>query len=518
MSTSTRVIKNTVYLYFKMGLTMFVSLYTTRLILASLGASDFGIYNVVGGVIAMLCFLNTTMANATQRFMSYAEGEGRLETKRTIFNVSVIIHLAIALATIIILLIAMYPLFNGIFNIEADRKIAAIVVYFCLIFSTVLTIINVPYDAVMNAHENMLYYSVVGIFESLLKLAVAYFCVYTSRDKLIIYGILMAFIPLITLTIMKIYCHQHYEECVFAPKRYWNGTTVKQISVFSGWNFLTAISSLFSVQGVAVLLNHYFGPILNAAQGVAGQVNGALAGFSTNLLKALNPVIVKSAGANDIYYMNRTALTGCKYSTLLMLFFSMPLILEVDYILGLWLEKVPEWANIFVILILARSILNQMANSFGTAIYAQGDIKKYSVAKSVLYIIPLIITWVAFFKGGGVMWLYIPMIIISDIGGGFCIIYYTNKKCDLKVEEYIKMVLLPISGTIIVMLLFGLCPVCLMTSGVWRLFLTVIATTLGMVLSGILFAVTKEEKHLLYGIIIGVLNRSSNHSGLFKNK
>ena len=244
MSLFSRVIKNTGYLYIKMCITMFISLYSTRLILGSLGASDFGIFNVVGGAIAMLGFLNSTMANATQRFMSYAEGEGMHEKKRTVFNVSIVLHVCIAFVTVILLFIAMYFLFNGIFNIEADRINAAIVVYLCFIFSTVLTIINVPYDAVMNAHENMLYYSIVGIFESILKLGVALVCVYTSSDKLIDYGILMACIPLITLTIMKVYCHRHYEECVIDPIRYWNREGVLQIFGFFSWNFLTAISRI----------------------------------------------------------------------------------------------------------------------------------------------------------------------------------------------------------------------------------------------------------------------------------
>ena len=308
MSTSSRVIKNTGYLYAKMAITVFISLYVTRLILDSLGASDFGVFKIVGGAIAMMGFLNTTLANATQRFMSYAEGEGILEKKRKIFNVSIVLHVAIALVTVILLLVAMIPLFNGIFNIEPDRVPAAKIIYYSLIFSTVLTIINVPYDAVMNAHENMLYYSIIGIFEALLKLGIAFACVHTTYDKLIVYGILMACVPLITLTIMKIYCHRHYEECVIAPRRYWDHTLVRQISGFFGWNFLTAISSLLSFQGIGIVLNNFFGTVLNAAQGIANDVNASLSHFSGNMMKALNPVIVKRAGAGDIDTMNRATI------------------------------------------------------------------------------------------------------------------------------------------------------------------------------------------------------------------
>lgn len=499
MSTSSRVIKNTGYLYIKMIITMFVSLYSTRLILASLGASDFGLFNVVGGAIAMLGFLNSTMANATQRFMSYAEGEGLLEKKKTIFNVSIVLHILIAIVTVILLLAMMYPLFNGIFNIEEGRTTAAIIVYLSLIFSTFLTIINVPYDAVMNAHENMLYYSIVGIFEALLKLAVAFVCVYTNNDKLIVYGILMACIPLITLTIMKVYCHRHYEECVIAPRRYWDGSVVKNISGFFGWNFLTAISSLLSIQGIGIVLNHFFGTVLNAAQGIAHQVNGAVSNFSLNMMKALNPVITKSAGAKNMAAMNKATIIGGKYSALLTMFFGIPLCLEVHYVLAIWLKDVPAWAGTFVVLQLVQAIIQQTANSAATAIYAQGDIKNYAIWKSVMNILPLFITWIAFRCGGGPIWLYVPMIIVWGIGGDIVIVYFTNKKCGLDVGEFLRKVVLPLFGTTIIMLAAGCIPVLLMKEGFVRLIITCLSTTTGMLLASALFAVTKEEKAQLLG-------------------
>lgn len=244
MSTANRVIKNTGYLYAKMGITMFISLYTTRLILNSLGATDFGIFNIVGGAIAMLGFLNASMASATQRFMSYAEGEGNKDKQKNIFNVSVVLHLLISLLVGVVLLIAGYFFFNGILNIPADRIFAAKVVYWSLIVSTMFTVMTVPYDAVMNAHENMKYYAIVGIIESLLKLSVALVVVYTLSDKLIIYGMLMACIPLITLTIMRVYCHKHYVECVIAPKKYWHKGLMKEMTSFAGWSFLGSMSSL----------------------------------------------------------------------------------------------------------------------------------------------------------------------------------------------------------------------------------------------------------------------------------
>lgn len=508
MSTSSRVIKNTAYLYIKMGITMFVSLYTTRLILASLGASDFGVFNVVGGAIGMLGFLNSTLANATQRFMSYAEGEGVLEKKRQVFNVSIVLHVVIAFVTLLLLLAAIYPFFNGILNIEPDRIGAAKVVYLCLVFSTLLTVINVPYDAVMNAHENMLYYSIIGIVESLLKLAVALIIVRTSTDKLVLYGLLMACIPLITLSVMKVYCHRHYEECVIAPRKYWDDSLVKQVAGFFGWNFLTAISSLFSAQGIGLVLNHFFGSILNAAQGVANQINGLLSNFSVNMMKSLNPVITKSAGTGSVEMMNRASLAGCKFSTLLILFFAVPCVLEVDYLLNIWLEEVPEWAAVFVVLQLVLTIIVQMATSASIAVYANGHIKHYAIYKSLTNLMPLFLTWIAFRMGGGPIWLYIPMIVVWAVGGDIVIVHYANKLCGLDVREYVRKVVIPVLGSIVIMFLAGCVPVFLMEQGIVRLLVTCVATSVGFIVAALLFAVSEDERAQLIGFARGLFKKN----------
>ena len=496
MSTSTRVIKNTGFLYVKMGITMFVSLYTTRLILASLGASDFGIFNVVGGAIGLLGFLNSTLANATQRFMSYAEGEGVLDNKKKIFNISVSLHIIIAILTVVLLFGVMYPLFNGILNIATERLFAAKIVYLSLIFSTFLTIVNVPYDAVMNAHENMLYYSIIGVFESLLRLVVAFACVYTSSDKLILYGVLMAVIPLITLSIMKAYCHRKYEECVLAPLKYWETSTVKQIASFSGWNFLTAISSLFSAQGLGLVLNHFFGTRLNAAQGIANQLNGQLSAFSVTMLKALNPVIVKNAGAKNIDSMNRTTMAGCKFSTLLIMLFAIPFMFEMPYILNLWLKNVPEWTVIFCILQLVQTIICQIANPAATAVYAQGDIKGYAIYKSIMNILPLLLSFISFEFGASPMWLYVPMIVVWAIGGDVVIVRYAQKKCALKIVDYLTSVCKPITSVCCCMILFGMAVYLFFETGMLRLILTFAFTTIGMLFGVYFFGINNTEKEI----------------------
>lgn len=494
MSTASRVIKNTGFLYAKMGITVFVSLYTTRLILASLGASDFGIFNVVGGAIGMLGFLNSTLANATQRFMSYAEGEGNIENKRKIFNVSISLHLAIAVATAVLLVGVMPILFGSVLNIEPNRIVAAKIVYYSLIVSTLLTIINVPYDAVMNAHENMLYYSIIGVFEALLRLTVAYVCVYSSGDKLMVYGILMACIPFVTLTIMKIYCHRKYDECILKPIKYWDYSLVKTIASFSGWNFLTAISSLFTAQGMGLVLNHFYGTKLNAAQGVANQLNGQLSSFSTTMLKALNPVIVKSAGAKDIDSMNVITLAGCKFSAMLIMFFAIPFMIEMDFIMEVWLKSVPQWATTFCVLQLVQTIICQMANPAATAVYAQGDIKRYAIYKSVMNIMPVILTYISFCFGASPIWLYIPMIAFWAIGGDVVIVIYAKMKCRLMVSGYLKSVVMPIFIIGLSMSVLGHLPMLFMSESMVRLLVTGIATTVALTAACYMWGLNRTEK------------------------
>lgn len=501
MSTTTRVIKNTGFLYAKMGITVFVSLYTTRVILSALGASDFGVFNIIGGVIVMLGFLNSTMANATQRFMSYAEGEGNLQKKRQVFNVSMVLHVVVALATGVILFIAMYPFFYGVLNIPLDRIGAAKIIYLCALVSTLLTIVNVPYDSVMNAHENMLYYSLIGIFECFLKLVVAFACVYTTSDKLIVYGILMAVIPMVTLTIMKIYCHRKYQECVFGIRKYWDGNLVKQIASFFSWNFLTAVSSLASYYGSSLVLNHFFGTILNAAQGIANQVNGQLSNFSLNLMKAVNPIIVKRAGAGDKEAMNRATLISGKYSTLLIVVFAVPFILEMPYVLKIWLKEVPEWTALFCAMQLVVTVICQMSSSAATAIYAEGNIKWYAIYKSIMNVSPVVLTYVAYYFGGDPYWLYIFMILIWSLGGDIVIVFFSQKQCNLRASDFLKQVFFPVLFVSLSMTVLGNFTHFFMAESFLRLLSTSVVTSLVFVISVWTIVLRRKERNKVLEII-----------------
>ncbi|RYU93716.1 hypothetical protein [Emticicia agri] len=507
MSTAKRVIKNTGFLYAKMGITMFISLYTTRLVLNALGAADFGIFNIVGGAIAMLGFLNAAMASATQRFMSYSEGEGNKEKQKKIFNISIVLHFFIAIILGVVLLIAGYFFFNGVLNIEIGRVDAAKVVYGSLIISTMFIVMTVPYDAVLNARENMRYYAIIGLIESLLKLGAALVVVYIGEDKLIIYGILMACIPLVTLSIMRVYCHKKYDECVINPRKYHDRSLAKEMTKFAGWNLMGASSGMVSQYGLGIILNIFFGTILNAAQGIANQISGQLMVFSNTMMKAVNPVIAKSEGSGNRNLMLRASLSGSRFSFLLLALFSIPFLIETPLILKIWLKNTPAWTLVFVRLQLCRSLIEQFTVMLGSAISAQGDIKSYTAIKSFLNISPIFFTFLFFYFGFPPYYLYVIWIIVGGILSGGVSLYFANRNCGLDYKDFFKIVFVPSFGVSFLMLVLGFIPHLFISSTLLRLVIVIIITTLSFFFSFYYIFSSQQERALFSGIFNTLKNK-----------
>lgn len=500
MSTANRVIKNTGFLYAKMGITVFISLYTTRLLLSSLGATDFGIFNVVGGAIAMLGFLDAAMAGATQRFMSIAEGEGKPEKKKIIFNISIILHLVIAIILGLVLLIVGYFFFNGILNVPDDRVFAAKVVYGSMVVSTMFSVMTVPYEAVLNSHENMLYYAIIGVIESFLKLAVAFIVVYALQDKLIVYGIWMAVISLLVMAIMCIYCHRNYEECTIAPRRYWDKSLMKKMTGFATWNLLNNASRMISQYGLSVVLNNFFGPILNAAQAIANQISGQLMAFSTTMIKAVSPAIAKSEGAGKRDEMLNVSLISAKYGYLLFAIFAIPFLLETPYILDIWLEEVPEWAVLFVRLQLILLLVEQLTLMVGRAVEVQGDIKLYFAVQSFLNILPIVLTYIFFSLGFPPYYLYIIWILIGGIISGGACVYFAKLKCGLKFSDFMSKVVYPTIVPTLCMLVAGVLPVYWLDESFLRLLFVGGMTTIAFMFMVYLY-MSPNERSMIYNFI-----------------
>jgi O-antigen/teichoic acid export membrane protein len=511
-SAAKRVVMNTGILYAKMGITMFISLYITRLILNSLGASDFGIFNVVGGAIAMLGFLNVAMASATQRFMSYAEGEGNKDKQKNIFNISIILHFCIAILLGIVLLIAGYFFFNGILNIPAERMGAARMVYYFMIVSTMFTVMTVPYDAVLNAHENMLYYAIVGIIESILKLAVALVVAYTMADKLIVYGALMSGISLTVMIILWAYCRKRYEECVFKPKKYYDRTLMKEMTGFAGWNFLTSLSGIVGQSGLGIVLNHFFGAILNAAQGIANQLSGQLQLFTNTMLKALNPIITKSEGQGNRELMLRSSMIGCKFSFLGVAFFAIPCLIDAEYIMGVWLKTVPEWSVIFFRFQIARVLIEQLTGTLEASIYAVGDIVNRSKIKAITTISPLILTFFAFYAGWPPYWMYIFWIFCWSILDGGIKIYYAIMKCNLSLKNFTRSIIIPCMTLFCAVFLIAIVPYIFFPEGMLRFLSIGIISSMSFIFFAWYISLGNYEKQLIANIVLHIKKKIINNA------
>ena len=506
MQPAKRVAVNTGILYAKMAITVFISLYSTRLVLAALGAEDYGIFNVVGGSIAMLTFLNIAMSSATQRFMSYAQGEKDEQKQKYIFNVSVLLHFIIAIAIILLLEGAGYFLFNGILEIPEDRVDVAKLVFQFMLASTFFTIISVPYDAVINARENMLLVAILGIVEAVLKLAIAIFITYTVYDKLISFGVLMVSLPVLILVLRIIYCHRKYEEVQLNVRKYFNKPLFREMTSYAGWSLLSSAASIISWQGVTIILNSFFGVIVNAAQGIANQISGQLSAFSNTMLKALNPVIVKSEGEKNRGQMLKASITGNKVSFFLLAFFAVPVIIEMPYILGVWLKDVPEYAIIFCRLSLIRAVIEQLTVTFGTAIGATGRIKQLSFWNSLIYMMLLPASYVAFSLGAPPETVYIN-IIIMIISLAITKVYFTYRICGLDLKTFLLDVLMRCSVVTLLAATIAYLPIILLPEGMIRLALVVILSGITFSLLLLLIGLNRGEKNLLATAFKSAVNK-----------
>ncbi|MGY3213770.1 MATE family efflux transporter [Mucilaginibacter sp. HD30] len=493
MSTANRVIKNTGFLYTKMCITMFISLYITRLVLNALGEKDFGVFNVVGGAIAMLGFLNAAMAGATQRFMSFSEGEGDKEKQKKIFNISVVLHFFIALLLGVGLLIAGYFFFNGLLNIDANRLGAAKVVYGSLIVSTMFTVMTVPYDAVLNARENMKYYAIVGIIESVLKLGVALSVVYLAGDKLVIYGVMMAGIPLVIMAIMRIYCHRKYEECVVAPRKYWDKKLMKEMRSFAAWNLLGSMSGVLSQSGTGILINIFHGTIANASQGIANQVSGQLGVLGSSIKKAITPIIAKSAGADNHELMVKTTVLGTKIILFVVTFMFLAFMIEMPFILKLWLKKPPQYAQIFCWLLLLTNFINDLVLFLPQAIAAIGKIKPFQMANSVFLFLPLLISYIAYSFGAQAYVIYAITAGVSLIQN-FLVMYYADKLCNISFSGYFWNVIVRCTLAFGIVLVSGYILIHFLQEGFFRLCLTAVFTVAFYTVSFYFIGLNSEEK------------------------
>ncbi len=383
-----RIAKNTLFLYFRMMFIILVSLYTSRVILKTLGVEDYGIYNVVGGFVSMFGFLNTAMSATTQRYITYSLGTENTAQLNKVFSNCVMTHILIAL---IVLLFAesvgLWFLFNKMI-IPESRMTAAFVVFQCSVVSTVVLILSVPYNADIIAHEKMSAFAYISIVEVTLKLLIVFLLKFSGIDKLIFYGILLLIVQCSIRLIYGSYCKRHFEETKF--RIIWDFSLFKEMLSFAGWNLWGGVSNIMYTHGVNLLLNLFFGPTVNAARGIAIQVQNAISQFANSFQMAINPQITKSYAQRDYAYMHKLVFRSSKFTFILLFILSLPIFTETEAILKLWLGVVPNWTVVFLRLMLCIVIIDSVANPFMVSVAATGNVKLYQsiIGGTMLLIVP----------------------------------------------------------------------------------------------------------------------------------
>lgn len=480
MQAANRVVMNTGLLYGKMLVTIFISLYSTRLVLSALGALDYGIFNLIAGVIAMLSFLNMAMTLSTQRYMSYNLGGGDMERLKKVFNASILLHLLLGLGLVIVFEAAGYFLFGHVLNIPPERVPAAKIIYHFMVASAFFTIISVPYDATINARENMLLVALTGIAEALLKLAVALSLQSTTSDRLVLFAGLTAATAVGLLLFKRIYCSVKYPESRISIGKYRDVSLLKEMFAYGGWNMFGAVSVVTRNQGIAMILNVFFGTIVNAAYGIANQVNAQLSFFSVTLMQALNPQIMKSEGQGNRERMLKLAMIASKFSFSLLAFFAIPLLLEAPFVLGLWLKEVPEYTVIFCRLILLCTMVNQLSVGIQVGVQSVGKIRKYQVAVSTLLMINLPVAYVLL-RMGMPAWSVLASALGMEIVTCAYRIVAAERLIGLPVREFLGSVAARALGSVLLAFCIALLPYRAMEEGWARLIVTCAASTAGLV-------------------------------------
>lgn len=436
---SKRLAKNTVLLYIRMALIMVVTLYTSRVVLNALGVEDYGIYNAVGGFVAMFGVISNSLTAAISRFITFELGKGDHEKIKDVFSTSVVIQLIIV--GIILLICETLGLWflNAKMTIPLERLTAANWVYQLSLITFVINIISVPYNACIVAHEKMGAFAAIGVFQALGTLLIAFLINSTPIDGLVFYSILMALLAVIIRMLYGYYCKKNFSECTF--RWVFKKILMKEIFSFAGWNFIGSTSAVLRDQGINILLNLFCGVTVNAARGIAMQVSNAVMQFSNNFMTALNPQITKSYAIGDKEYLMKLVFQGSRLSFYLLLFISLPLIIETETVLALWLKTVPAHTVLFVRLILVYVMIESVSFTLITLMLATGKIKNYQIVVGgfQLLIFPLsyIVLKIGWFPESTVL-----VCIFVAIINLFIRLNMLNKIVELSVKDFILKVVL----------------------------------------------------------------------------
>lgn len=421
---------------------MGVGLYTSRLVLDALGVVDYGIYGLVGGIVSMFAFLNSAMASATQRYLSFDIGKKDWDRLQKTFNATLNIHILIAIVIFILAETIGLWFVNTQLEIPQERMYAANWVYQFSIFAFILNVIQVPYNALLFAREHMSVYAYVSILETVLKLAIVLYLVQADSDKLILYSILTFGVAFVIRMTYQIYCRKRFPESKY--KFYWNKAYYKELLSYSGWNLFGNIAAVARSQGSNILLNLFFGPVLNAAYGITVMVQGIIGNFVSNFQVAVNPQIVKNYAAGDKQASLNLMYKSSKFSFFGMLILVVPLLLNLEYVMNLWLKEVPPYAIEFIQLALIYSLIETLSNPLMTGAQATGKIKWYQIIIGSFIFLIFPVVYVVFKFSNNPLNLYWVFIGNSLVALLFRLLFL-QKMMNLKLNQFLKKVVIPIS-------------------------------------------------------------------------
>jgi O-antigen/teichoic acid export membrane protein len=492
------IAKNTLLLYFRMIITMIISLYTSRVVLNTLGIIDFGIYNVVGGVVIMFGFLNSAMASSTQRFLTFELGKRNNRRLKEVFSMSVTLHVIISIVIILLSETIGVWFVNSKLTIPADRLGAANWVFQFSVFTSVLTILSVPYDAAIISHERMNVFAYISILEVTLKLAVVYLLQLFGYDKLVFYAILIFLVSFILRIIYGIYCIRNFKEAKY--HFYWEKPLFVEMTSFAGWNLFGVFAGIGYGQGVNILLNIFFGPVVNAARGIAFQLLGAINQLINNFQIAVNPPITKAYAVNDESSMYKMIFSSSKFSFYLLLLFIIPLFIETRLVLSIWLKNVPDYTISFTRLVLIDLLICSLSGPLQILAQATGKVRNYQLVVSTILLLNLPFSPQSTF---------VASIILSTTA--LCARLIVLKKLTLfPVNFFLKKVILVVILVTIFMLPIPIWIEYIINEGFLRLFLLVITTIVALMLSIWMVGLSVSERFFFKGYINRFRKKISN--------
>ena len=495
-----RIAKNTLMLYVRTLFVMVISLYTSRVVLQVLGVEDYGVYQVVGGLVAMFSVISSSLSSAISRFITFEIGRGDVERLKRIFSTSIIIQLCLCVIVALAVEIGGLWFMHTEMQIPAGRLDAAEWVLHCSVLTFCLNLLSIPYNACIIAHEHMKAFAYVSVVEAVLKLGILFLIAYSPIDSLVTYAILLTLVAALIRLAYTVYCHKHFEET--RTKLIFDKSIFKEMFGFSGWSFFNNTSFILNNQGVSMLMNVFFGVTVNAARGIAIQVESAVLHFVNNFTTALNPQITKSYANGDLDSMYKLVCRGAKFSFFSMLILSLPIILEANQILSIWLTKVPEHTVIFVQLSMIMGMCDCIGTTGYTACMATGKLKRYSLTLTPLIVLEFPLSWLLFYYGASVESSYYLYILIKLLVL-FVRMYLMQRMIGLNCLMYIKGVFFPIVLTTLFSIILPILIIIFMDEDILRFFILLIVSAISVIVSVLFLGMTRIERNL-------IIQKSSN--------